>query len=160
MKKITKKKPVKKAAKKPVKKAARRILKKPVKKPAKKPSRKPVKKPVRKPSKKPVKKSTKKQVKKQAKKPLAKKKPVIALEGTLVGEITHYFPHVKAAVVKLQIPLAVGDTIKVKGHTTDFTQPIASLQIDREAVPAAKVGDEIGLQVKSRVRRGDIVTKL
>jgi hypothetical protein len=152
MKKITKKKPAKKAAKKPVKKAARKILKKPVRKPAKKPSRKPVKKPVKKPAKKPV--------KKQAKKPLAKKKPVIALEGTLVGEITHYFPHVKAAVVKLQIPLAVGDTIKVKGHTTDFTQPIASLQIDRVAVPAAKVGDEIGLQVKSRVRRGDIVTKL
>jgi len=148
MKKITKKKPVKKAA--------RKILKKPVKKLAKRP----VKKPSRKPVKKAVKKPAKKSVKKQSKKPLAKKKPAVALEGTLVGEITHYFPQVNAAVVKLQIPLAVGDTIKVKGHTTDFTQPIASLQIDRVAVPAAKVGDEIGLQVKSRVRRGDIVTKL
>jgi putative protease len=145
-KKITKKKAAKKkAVRKPAKKKAAR-------KPAKKALRKPVKRPVKKPARKPIKKS--------AKKPALKKKQALALEGTLVGEITHYFPQVSAAVVKLQIPLAVGDTIKVKGHTTDFTEQITSMQIDRAVVQAAKVGDEIGLQVKSRVRRGDIVTKL
>jgi hypothetical protein len=146
MKKKVARKPAK--VKKPVKKAVKKVIKK-----------KPVvrKKPVVK--KKPVAKK-KPAVKKPAKKGAAKKKLIVAMEGTLVGEVTHYFPQVNAAVVKLQIPLAVGDTIKIKGHTTDLTQPIASLQIDRVAVPAAKVGDEIGLQVKSRVRRGDIVTKL
>jgi putative protease len=146
-----KKKIARKPVKKPAKKAVRKVVKKAVRKAARKPVRKPVKKTV-------VKKQVKKTVKKGARQ--AFKKAAIALEGTLVGEITHYFPQVNAAVVKLQIPLVVGDVIKVKGHTTDFTQPIASLQIDRVAVPAAKVGDEIGLQVKSRVRRGDIVTKL
>jgi len=150
MKKKTVRKPVKKAVKKVVKKAARKIVKKPLKRAAPKRS---VKKLVRKTA-------TKKTVRKTSKKTDTRKKLIAAMEGTLVGEITHYFPQVNAAVVKLQIPLAVGDTIKVKGHTTDFTQPIVSLQIDRAAVPAAKVGDEIGLQVKSRVRRGDIVTKL
>jgi hypothetical protein len=146
-----KKKIARKPVKKPAKKAVRKVVKKAVRKAARKPVRKPVKKTV-------VKKQVKKTVKKGARQ--AFKKAAIALEGTLVGEITHYFPQVNAAVVKLQIPLVVGDVIKVKGHTTDFTQPIASLQIDRVAVPAAKVGDDIGLQVKSRVRRVDIVTKL
>lgn len=143
----------KKVARKPAKRPAKKPVKKPAKKPAKK---KPVakKRPVLK--KKPL--AKKKPV--ARKKPLVKRKPILALEGTLVGEITHYFPQVNAAVVKLQIPLAVGDTIKVKGHTTDFTEQITSLQIDRVPVQTAKVGDEIGLQVKSRVRRGDIVTKL
>jgi len=98
-------------------------------------------------------------------KPTAKKKPLIkkgpaAYEGTFVGRITHYFPQVSAAVVKLEVPLAVGDTIKVKGHTTDFTQKVASIQINRVTVQSAKVGDEIGIQVKSRVRKRDVVTKL
>ena len=150
MKKKTVRKPAKKAVKKAVKKAARKIVKKPLKRAAPKRS---VKKPVKRTA-------LRKAVKKTAKQADIRKKLIAAMEGTLVGEITHYFPQVNAAVVKLQIPLAVGDTIKVKGHTTDFTQPVVSLQIDRAAVPAAKVGDEIGLQVKSRVRRGDIVTKL
>ncbi len=145
------------------------MKKKVARKPAKRPAKKPVKKPAKKPAKKkPVAKKRpvlkkKPLVRKKPvarKKPLVKRKPILALEGTLVGEITHYFPQVNAAVVKLQIPLAVGDTIKVKGHTTDFTEQITSLQIDRVPVQTAKVGDEIGLQVKSRVRRGDIVTKL
>ena len=143
----------KKVARKPAKRPAKKPVKKPAKKPAKK---KPVAKKLPVLKKKPL--AKKKPV--ARKKPLVKRKPILALEGTLVGEITHYFPQVNAAVVKLQIPLAVGDTIKVKGHTTDFTEQITSLQIDRVPVQTAKVGDEIGLQVKSRVRRGDIVTKL
>lgn len=137
----------KKVSRKPVKKAKKKVSKKTVKKQARKPVKKSS---AKKPARKPV-------VKKNSP---VRKKPVVALEGTLVGEITHYFPQVSAAVVKLQIPLSVGDTIKVKGHTTDFTQQVTSLQIDRVPVQSAKVGDEIGLQVKSRVRRGDIVTKL
>lgn len=82
------------------------------------------------------------------------------VEGKLVGIVTHYFPHVNAAVFKLKIPLSVGDTIKVKGHTTDFTQVITSIQIDRKPINTGKKGDEIGLLVKSRVRRKDKVYKV
>ncbi len=103
---------------------------------------------------KPVKKITKK-------KNLVKKtKKVVKSEKGFLGEVTHYFSHVKAGVIKLKAPLAVGDKIKIKGHTTDFTQTVSSLQIDRVVITEAKPGDEIGFMVESRVRRGDKVTKL
>lgn len=102
----------------------------------------------------------KKQVKKASGRKVAKAKPKKKVEGNVVGIITHYFPKVRAAVVKLKATLAVGDTIKIKGHTTDFTQNITSLQIDRVTVDSAKKGEEIGLLVDSRVRQHDVVYKV
>lgn len=101
-----------------------------------------------------------KPVKKAAGRKVAKAKPKKKVEGKVVGVITHYFPKVRAAVVKLKAALVVGDTIKVKGHTTDFTQNITSLQIDRVPVNSAKKGEEIGLLVDSRVRQHDVVYKV
>ena len=75
----------------------------------------------------------------------------------MIGVVTHYFPHVQAAVIKLKKPLAVGDTILIKGTTTDFQQQVESIQIDRVPIQKAKKGDEIGLQVKERVREHDLV---
>lgn len=83
-----------------------------------------------------------------------------AKNGNIIGKITHYFPHVKAAVIKLSAPLSVGDKIKIKGHTTDFTQVISSMQMDRVDITTAKSGQEIGLLVNSRVRQHDIVSKV
>lgn len=117
--------------------------------------------------KKTVKKAKKKLIKKR---PVAKKKPAVKKkspvkiaakkEGSLIGIVTHYFPHVQAAVIKLKGHLAMGDTVKIKGHTTDFTQAVTSMQIDRVVISTAKKGDEIGLQVNSRVRQGDKTYKL
>lgn len=113
--------------------------------------------------------SIKKKIKAKAKiKPKIKLKVKIKIKGKakakakegVIGIITHYFPHVRAAVVKLKAPLTVGDKVKIKGHTTDFTQPVDSLQIDRVAVNTAKKGEEIGLLVNSRVRQHDVVYKL
>jgi len=131
-------------------------------------------------SKKPRKKVVKKKVVKRKpvtkkkpaarKRPVTKKKPVgkkkvtakkkALKQANLVGLVTHYFPHVRAAVIKLKAPLVVGDTIKIKGHTTDFKQTITSMQIDRVPINEGKKGDEIGLLVNSRVRQHDKVTKV
>ncbi|MBL7151958.1 MAG: translation elongation factor-like protein [Candidatus Omnitrophica bacterium] len=73
--------------------------------------------------------------------------------------VTHYFPHVNAAVIKLKTPLSVGDKIRIKGHTTDFIQGISSMQVDRVPINTAKKGQEIGLLVDSRVRQHDIAYK-
>ncbi|MBM3245330.1 MAG: translation elongation factor-like protein [Candidatus Omnitrophica bacterium] len=81
------------------------------------------------------------------------------MKENVIGLITHYFPKVRAAVIKLKAPLSVGDSIKIKGHTTDFTQVISSMQIDRVPITNAKKGDEIGLLVNSRVRQHDKVCK-
>lgn len=115
-----------------------------------------VKKPVRKKSagKTAATKAGKKPVKKARARGIIKK-----LKQDVIGKITHYFPKVRAAVIKLQAPLSVGDTIKIKGHTTDFVQAINSMQIDHVVVDSAKKGDEIGLLVNSRVRQHDIAYK-
>jgi hypothetical protein len=92
-----------------------------------------------------------------------KKKPVVkkpAEKGRVIGVVTHYFPKVRAAVVKLKAPLAIGDVVKIKGHTTDFTQNVSSMQIDRVPINLAKKGQEIGLLVDSRARGNDIVYKV
>jgi len=101
--------------------------------------------------------------KKPAKGPAAKKKPAAKakrVKENVVGIITHYFPHVQAAVIKLKGSLTNGDTIKIKGHTTDFTQGVTSMQIDRVPVTQARTGQEIGVLVSSRVRQHDLVYKV
>lgn len=110
------------------------------------------------------KKVSKVKVKVKVKRPVKKKAVKKALrkkaKENIIGTVTHYFPKVRAGVIKLKAPLAVGDVIKIKGHTTDFTQPVKSMQIDHVALDNAKKGDEIGLLVDSRVRRHDAVYKV
>ena len=56
--------------------------------------------------------------------------------------------------------MKVGDTIQVKGATTDFNQEIDSMQVDHNSVEEAKAGDAIGLKVKDKVREHDKVYKV
>lgn len=78
-----------------------------------------------------------------------------------IGEVTHYFPHVKAAAVMiLKDSLKVGDEIYIKGHTSDFKEKVASMQLDRRGIQEGRKGQEIGLLVKSRVRIGDSVYRV
>lgn len=102
----------------------------------------------------------KKIAKKTAKNPVKAKKAVKKPKEDILGKVTHYFPHVRAAVIKLKAPLKVGDTIKIKGHTTDFKQNVTSIQIDRVPINQAKKGAEIGILVESRTRQHDIVYKV
>ncbi|MDY6880084.1 MAG: hypothetical protein V2J25_01400 [Desulfatiglans sp.] len=53
-----------------------------------------------------------------------------------------------------------GDRLRYKGHTTDFTEEVNSMEMDNQAVDEAKVGDMIGLKVKERVRENDKVYKV
>ena len=78
----------------------------------------------------------------------------------LIGEATHYFPHVEAAVFKLTTQLQVGDTIHIAGHTTDFVQTIESMQIDRADVESAGPGDDVAILVAEKVREGDHVYRV
>jgi translation elongation factor EF-1alpha len=56
--------------------------------------------------------------------------------------------------------LKVGDTIHIKGHTTDIEMVVASMQIDNNDVTEAKKGDSVGIKVPDRVRDGDTVYKV
>ena len=75
--------------------------------------------------------------------------------------MTHYFG--KAGVAGIEITageLRVGDTIHVVGHTSDFTQKVESMQIQRDPVELAKVGDEIGIRVIEHARDHDKVYRV
>ncbi|PIX32185.1 translation elongation factor-like protein [Candidatus Bathyarchaeota archaeon CG_4_8_14_3_um_filter_42_8] len=76
-----------------------------------------------------------------------------------IGRITHFFTKISVAVIELTMPLAVGDTIMIKGPTTDFEQPVESMQIEHNNVQRAEAGQSIGLKVAQRVRENDMVYK-
>ena len=77
-----------------------------------------------------------------------------------VGIVTHYFGKVSVAVLALDKELQVGDSIHILGHSTDFTQKIASLEVEHEKIEVAEPGMDVALKVKSRVRNGDRVFKV
>ncbi|RMF54361.1 hypothetical protein D6745_05585 [Candidatus Woesearchaeota archaeon] len=75
-----------------------------------------------------------------------------------IGVITHYFTKIGVGILEIKNgTLKVGDTIHVKGATSDFTQTVDSMQIEHKPVEEAKAGDAIGLKVKEHVRENDKV---
>jgi len=77
-----------------------------------------------------------------------------------VGEVTHYFPKIGVAVIKVtKAELNNGDTIHIKGANTDFTQLADSMQVDHNPVESVKAGTSIGLKVEDHVREKDKESK-
>lgn len=75
-----------------------------------------------------------------------------------IGKIIHFWGHISVAGIDItKGELNVGDTIHIKGHTTDFTQNVKSIHIEEDSIERAKIGDSIGVKVKEHVREHDIV---
>lgn len=78
-----------------------------------------------------------------------------------VGKITHFFSKINVGVLELtEGEIHIGDTIHIKGHTTDFYQKVQSMQVEHAPVEAAQKGEEVGLKVEASVREGDLVFKV
>jgi len=77
-----------------------------------------------------------------------------------VGVVSDFFARPVVAGIDLTGTLKVGDTIHIKGHTTDVTLTVASMQIHNQSVQQAGSGEAVGIQVTDRVRRGDRVYKV
>ena len=78
-----------------------------------------------------------------------------------VGEVEHYFTNINVAAIKITDgSLQVGDTIHIVGTTTDFSQPIYSMEIDQISVDEVSAGDEVGIKTTQRVREGDAVYQI
>lgn len=77
-----------------------------------------------------------------------------------IGAITHYFGHINVGIIKLADSLKVGEKIHIKGHTTDITQDVDSMQIEHATVSDAKKGDAVGIKVASKVHPNDKVFKV
>ena len=78
-----------------------------------------------------------------------------------IGYVSKYFGQISVAAIEITaVKLSVGDTIHIKGHTTDLKEEVKSIQIEHDAVESAKKGDSIGVQVSDKTRRKDKVFKL
>ena len=131
--------------------------------------------------KKPAAKKTKKIVKKKvtkkkttARKPAAKKstapkkktmKPATmprALPGEeRVGIVTHYYNHLSVAIIQVETGVVrTGDTVHIKGHTSDFRQKVESMEVDHMHVDEARPGQSFGLRVQEHAREHDVAYKV
>ncbi len=73
-----------------------------------------------------------------------------------IGVVEDYFARVGVAGIKItEGKLTIGDRVHIKGHTTDLTLEVDSMEIEHERVEEAGVGDEVGIKVTERVRSGD-----
>jgi translation initiation factor IF-2 len=79
---------------------------------------------------------------------------------TEIGKVTHYFGKIGVAAIEITGgTLHVGDTIHIKGNTSDFSQPVDSMQIDGQNVEEATVGQSVGIRVAEHAREHDFVYK-
>lgn len=81
-------------------------------------------------------------------------------EGKLIGRVSHYFSKIGVAVIDLSDSLKVGETIRVAGGETDFTQTVESMQAEHQNIQEAKAGDSIGIKVDQKVREDYKVYKV
>jgi putative protease len=78
-----------------------------------------------------------------------------------IGEVIKFFAKPSVAAVQItEGELQVGDSIKFSGHTTEFVNVVASMEVNNASVQKAVTGDLIGLKVSDRVRPGDEVFKI
>jgi putative protease len=82
------------------------------------------------------------------------------MEEQEIGRVVDYFAKIGVAGIDMTGHLAAGDTIHIRGHTTDFQQTVDSMQIEHEVVQEAKPGDSVGIKVKDRCRAHDVVYKI
>jgi hypothetical protein len=82
--------------------------------------------------------------------------PIVNEEA--IGTVTHYYSHLNVAVVQINKgTLKVGDTVHLKGHTTDFSQTVESMEYEHLHIVQAGAGQSVGIRVKDHAREHDIV---
>ncbi len=129
------------------------------KKAARRPAARKVKRQVRIKQRKVVRKVPRKASPKQARQSLPK--PVLMqVKEKEIGSISHFFPNIDVGIIEItKGQVRVGDKIRIKGSTTDFTQTVKSLQFEHQPIQAAQSGQSIGIKVEQRVREHDKVYK-
>ncbi|OGR96142.1 MAG: hypothetical protein A2V88_00145 [Elusimicrobia bacterium RBG_16_66_12] len=60
----------------------------------------------------------------------------------------------------LEVPVSVGDGVRVKGRHTDLTQRVERVRVGRRSVQSALPGESARIEVADPVRPGDAVFKV
>ena len=80
------------------------------------------------------------------------------MEEVAIGTVERYFGKIGVAAIKITSgELKVGDTIHIKGHSTDFEQMVDSMQVEHQSVETAGAGSDVGIKVKEKVHEKDTV---
>ena len=78
-----------------------------------------------------------------------------------IGVVVKFFSKPSVAAIEItEGNIKKGDTLRYKGHTTDFIEVVTSMEVDNKSVEEVKAGDLVGVKVKERVREKDIVYKV
>ncbi len=77
-----------------------------------------------------------------------------------IGKVTHYYNRIGVAVLALNAGLKLGDWVQFLGFSTDFEQPVDSLEINHQKLTAVGPGQEVAMKVNDRVRAGDEVYRV
>lgn len=77
-----------------------------------------------------------------------------------IGRVSDFFAKPVVAGIDMTGTIKAGDTIHIVGHTTDLQFTVGSMQVDNVNVDVAKPGDQVGIKVPDRCRRGDKVYKV
>ena len=82
------------------------------------------------------------------------------MEGKEIGRVFDYFERVGVIAIELSDGLRVGETIRIVGGETDFTEVVDSMQVEGKGIEKAKKGDRVGIKVSQRVHKGYKVYKV
>lgn len=78
-----------------------------------------------------------------------------------VGIVIHYFSHLSVAIIRMERgSLREGDTVHIKGHTSDFRQRVESMEIDHVHMMRVGAKQEFGMRVVEHAREHDVVYKV
>lgn len=96
-----------------------------------------------------------------AAKPMPSSSAQPAPPGERIGVVTHYYSHLLVATLRIESgTLRVGDVIHFRGHTTDFSQKVESLEVNHSPVTEVGPNDDFGLKVVQHAREHDVVYKV
>src|SRR2546422_494972 len=77
------------------------------------------------------------------------------------GEAFHFYGTMGVAAIRpTDDGIAIGDTVRRQGPSTNLEQTVETLQIEHTGVSRADPGQEVGMKVRERVREKDFVYKL
>jgi putative protease len=78
-----------------------------------------------------------------------------------VGIVTHYYTHLGVAIVRLETGvLHEGDTVRFKGHTSDFTQRVGSMEVNHMHINEVRAPQSFGMKVKDHARENDVIYRV
>ena len=78
-----------------------------------------------------------------------------------VGSVIKFFDKTSVAAIKLDFgDIAIGDTTRIKGNSTDFTQKVETLEFDHQPVKKALRGQFTGIKLSQPAKPFDLVYKV